>query len=40
MSDEDFDWDERNTAHVRENDAEPEEAEDAVLDPGSVGMPA
>jgi len=40
VSDGNFDWDEHNTAHVRENGAEPEEAEDAVLDPDGVGMPA
>ncbi len=39
MSD-DFDWDEHNTSHVLENDVEPEEAEDAVLDPDRVSMPA
>ncbi len=35
-----FDWDEHNLAHVRENDVEPDEVEEAVLDPGRIGAPA
>ncbi len=35
-----FDWDEHNIAHVLENGVEPDEAEQAVLDPRRVGTPA
>ena len=35
-----FAWDEHNSDHVRRNGIEPEDVEDAVLDPGRLGAPA
>jgi uncharacterized protein len=35
-----FDWDEHNTSHIRRNDVEPHEAEEAALDPSRIGAPA
>jgi uncharacterized protein len=35
-----FDWDGHNSSHLRRNGVEPEEAEDAALDPGGLGAPA
>ena len=35
-----FDWDDSNVDHVRAHGIEPEEAEDAILDPGALGVGA
>lgn len=35
-----FDWDEGNADHIAEHGLEPEEVEDALLDPDRIGAPA
>lgn len=35
-----FDWDESNADHIAEHGLEPEDVEDALLDPGRIGTPA
>ena len=35
-----FDWDEHNSDHLRERGIEPEEAEEAILDPDRIGAAA
>jgi uncharacterized DUF497 family protein len=35
-----FDWDEHNVEHIARHRVEPEEAEEAILDPRRVGVPA
>jgi len=35
-----FDWDDANCDHIAEHGVEPEEAEEALLDPGRVPAPA
>jgi uncharacterized DUF497 family protein len=35
-----FDWDDDNRGHVRRHDVEPEDAEEALLDPRRIGAPA
>ncbi|HEV8421282.1 MAG TPA: BrnT family toxin [Actinomycetota bacterium] len=35
-----FDWDDHNSDHLRRNGVDPEEAQEAVLDPGGLGAPA
>ena len=35
-----FEWDEHNVEHIALHDVEPWEAEDAMYDPGRIGVPA
>ncbi len=35
-----FDWNDANREHVRDHRVEPEEAEDGLLDPARIGVPA
>ncbi len=35
-----FDWDEYNADHVAAHDLDPEEVEEALLDPRRIGVPA
>jgi len=40
VTDVDFEWDEDNERHVRDHQVEPEEAEEALLDPSRLGANA
>lgn len=35
-----FEWDEYNSTHIEEHSLEPEDVEEALLDPRRLGMPA